>query len=91
MSLSHALALLMLVAACTAGQSGTPTPDAHAYMHDAQGSYLPQYGSASQSWSADLALNCRLPVFATPSGSGFIVFPDRTFVADPASGVVPPT
>jgi hypothetical protein len=38
------------------------------------------------------ALNCRLPVYVGPSGSGgFIVFPSNTFIADPASGVTLPS
>src|SRR2546425_2264951 len=38
-------------------------------------------------------LDCRLPVYAGPPGSGgFIVFPGATFIADPASTVtLPPT
>jgi len=37
-------------------------------------------------------LNCRLPVFAGPPGSGgFIVFPGGSFIADPASAVSLPS
>ena len=62
-----------------------------AYVYDAPGSYQPQYASVSQGWPNDLTLNCRLPVYATPSGSGFVLFPGRTFFADPQSNVAPPT
>jgi hypothetical protein len=38
------------------------------------------------------SLSCRLPIYAGPPGSGgFIVFPGRTFVADPGSSVALPT
>jgi hypothetical protein len=38
------------------------------------------------------ALNCRLPVYVGPAGSGgFIVLPSNTFIADPTSNVSLPT
>ena len=41
---------------------------------------------------APFTLNCRLPVYAGPPGSGgFVVFPDGTFVADSKSGVTLPS
>lgn len=40
---------------------------------------------------SNVTLNCRLPIFVGPPGSGgFIVFPGGSFVADPRSGVTLP-
>jgi hypothetical protein len=61
----------------------------------ATGAYPPFYPSASGpsgNQVSALPLDCRLPVFAGPSGSGgFIVFPGGSFIADPKSGVVVPS
>jgi len=57
----------------------------------ASGAYPPFYPASTDSGGhtiAALSLNCRLPVFAGPPGSGgFVVFPGGAFVADPASAV----
>jgi hypothetical protein len=57
------------------------------------GPYPPFYAPTSNgSPVSPLAIDCRLPVFAGPPGSGgFIVFPGSSFIADPASGVALPT
>jgi hypothetical protein len=40
----------------------------------------------------NIGLSCRLPIYAGGPGSGgFLVFPDRTFVGDPRSGVTVPS
>jgi hypothetical protein len=52
--------------------------------------YFPP-SSASGTFRPTIALNCRLPVYAGPPGSGgFIQFPGNTFVADPSSAVTLP-
>ena len=52
----------------------------------------PMANPASPSGGPTLALSCRLPIYAGGPGSGgFIVFPGRTFVADPSSAVTAPT
>jgi hypothetical protein len=62
----------------------------------ASGAYPPFFAPSSGPSGTDfvpaLSLNCRLPVYAGPPGSGgFIVFPGGTFVADPNSSVsLPP-
>lgn len=57
------------------------------------GVYPPFYPPASyRSDVSTRALDCRLPVYAGPPGSGgFIVFPGGTFIADPTSSVALPT
>ena len=57
------------------------------------GPYPPFYAPTSNgSPVSPLAIDCRLPVFAGPPGSGgFIVFPGSSFIADPGSGVALPT
>jgi hypothetical protein len=58
--------------------------------YPASGSYPPFYPPASGANGsvATLPLNCRLPVYAGPPGSGgFIAFPGGAFIADPASSV----
>jgi hypothetical protein len=61
----------------------------------ATSAYPPFYPAATGSGGVAipaLRLNCRLPVYAGPPGSGgFIVFPGGAFVADPASAVPLPT
>ena len=58
----------------------------------ASGTYQPFTPPASTPGPPSLALNCRLPVYVGPSGSGgFIVFPGGTFVADPKSAVTIPS
>ncbi len=86
------------------GSSTTPTPVSSpepfpsAGIPDsgpASGAYPPVYPGATASNGIvipDASLNCRLPIYAGPSGSGgFIVFPGGTFVADPASAVALPS
>ena len=55
----------------------------------ATGAYLPFYPGttgANGNGIPAFTLNCRLPVYVGPSGSGgFIVFPGNTFIADPTS------
>ena len=57
------------------------------------GPYPPFYPPASNgSPATSLAIDCRLPVYAGPPGSGgFVVFPGSTFIADPASAVALPS
>jgi hypothetical protein len=60
----------------------------------ASGSYPPFYPPASAGFDtvSRPALDCRLPVFAGPPGSGgFIVFPGGSFIADPTSSVTVPS
>lgn len=61
----------------------------------ASGAYPPFIPPASGSGGSTvpgLALNCRLPVYVGPPGSGgFIVFPGGNFIADPASAVTIPS
>jgi hypothetical protein len=76
------------------------------YGNPASGSYPPQGNPASPSGSyppfyapasngspvTSVAIDCRLPVYAGPPGSGgFVVFPGSTFIADPASAVALPS
>jgi hypothetical protein len=52
----------------------------------------PTVTDASGSIAAPSSINCRLPVYVGPPGSGgFIVFPGNTFIADPNSGVSTPS
>lgn len=57
------------------------------------GPYPPFFAPASNgSPVTPLSIDCRLPVFAGPPGSGgFIVFPGSTFIADPTSSVTLPS
>jgi hypothetical protein len=57
------------------------------------GPYPPFYPPTSNgSPVSPLAIDCRLPVYAGPPGSGgFVVFPGSSFIADPGSGVALPT
>ena len=100
---SLALVSVLVLGACGSDRAGShqstsnPPPAAAAspsasagFMYDAPGSYPPRYASVSEAWPSDLTLNCRLPVFATPAGNGFVIFPGRTFIADPRSAVIPP-
>ena len=60
----------------------------------ASGSYPPFYPPVSPGYPgpARPTMDCRLPVFAGPPGSGgFIVFPGGTFIADPTSSVTVPS
>lgn len=56
------------------------------------GPYPPFYAPASNgSVVSTLPLDCRLPVYAGPPGSGgFVVFPGGSFIPDPASSVTVP-
>ena len=61
--------------------------------YPASGSYPPFYPPASAGFDsvARPRLDCRLPVYAGPPGSGgFIVFPGGAFIADPSSSVTVP-
>ncbi len=76
--------------------SPTP-PDLHApgappYLYEtASASYPPTYAVAS-GFDNSIPLSCRLPLYAGGPGSGgFLVFPDRTFIGDPRSGVTVPS
>ena len=52
----------------------------------------PIINAATGSGPPPVTINCRLPVYVGPPGSGgFIVFPGHTFIADPASGVTLPS
>src|SRR5713226_2879405 len=57
------------------------------------GPYPPFYAPTSNgSPVSPQAIDCRLPVYAGPPGSGgFIVFPGSSFIADPGSSVALPT
>jgi hypothetical protein len=60
----------------------------------ASGSYPPFNPPASSGGqnNPSFPLNCRLPVYAGPPGSGgFVVYPGGTFIADPTSAVTLPT
>lgn len=71
--------------------SGPYPPTAYA----ASGSYPPFYPPATSASGGTLptrSLDCRLPVYAGPPGSGgFVVFPGGSFIADPASSVAVPS
>ncbi|HKV75688.1 MAG TPA: hypothetical protein VJN95_14300 [Gemmatimonadales bacterium] len=57
----------------------------------ASGEYPPFPSSTSGLSAPQIALSCRLPVYAGPPGSGgFIVFPGGNFIADPRSAVTAP-
>ena len=54
--------------------------------------YPPFTPPASGAGGTPLAMNCRLPVYVGPAGSGgFIVFPGGSFIGDPKSGVTLPS
>jgi hypothetical protein len=56
------------------------------------GAYPPTYPDASGFGGSDLAFSCRLPIFnGGPGSGGFLVFPDRSFIGDPRSGVTVPS
>src|SRR4029077_18658067 len=59
--------------------------------YPASGSYPPFYPPATNAAGGNVRtrpLDCRLPVYAGPPGSGgFIVFPGGSFIADPTSSV----
>jgi hypothetical protein len=62
------------------------------YEFGGSGSYPLTYETASSIGGSGLLLNCRLPIYAGGPGSGgFLVFPDRAFIADPRSGVTVPS
>lgn len=76
--------------------SPTPmhNPSLPAYEFDtgASGAYPPTYLLTSEGVPDAAGLSCRLPVYAGGPGSGgFVVLPDRTFVADPRSAVTVPS
>ena len=75
--------------------SPTHNPALPPYEYDASQADLPpqySFASAGVPVPADISLTCRLPIYAGPSGSGgFIVYPDRTFIADPRSAVTLPS
>jgi hypothetical protein len=68
-------------------------PSLPPYEFGGSGSYPPTYDTASSvGGSGGVALNCRLPIYAAGPGSGgFLVFPDRSFIGDPRSGVTVPS
>jgi hypothetical protein len=70
-------------------------PASGPYPYPASGSYPPFYPPATSASGAIVptrAVDCRLPVYAGPPGSGgFIVFPGGSFIADPASSVAAPS
>ena len=54
--------------------------------------YAPTYPDASDSIPGTLAFSCRLPIYnGGPGSGGFLLFPDRSFVGDPRSGVTVPS
>ncbi len=56
------------------------------------GAYPPTYPGPSGSTPDAVAFSCRLPIFnGGPGSGGFLVFPDRSFVGDPRSGVTVPS
>jgi len=63
--------------------------------YPASGSYPPFYPPATNAAGGNMptrSLDCRLPVYAGPPGSGgFIVFPGGSFIADPTSSVTTPS
>lgn len=76
----------------------TPTPlhnpslPPYEYDTGASGAYPPNYVLASSGTPDAAGLSCRLPIYAGGPGSGgFLVLPDRTFVADPRSSVSAPS
>jgi hypothetical protein len=68
-------------------------PSLPPYQFDVgSGSYPPAYPEVTSGFASPTSFSCRLPIYANGPGSGgFIVFPDRTFVGDPRSGVTVPT
>lgn len=78
------------------GSSSNPpyNPGASAgspFVSPASGTYPPMADPVSSGY-AQVALSCRLPIYAGGPGSGgFIVFPGGTFVADPRSAVTAPS
>jgi len=69
---------------------GNPASCCPPVGYPASGTYPPFYppASAGYDFSNRPVLNCRLPEYAGPPGSGgFIVFPGGAFVADPSSSV----
>lgn len=69
----------------------TRDPSWPQYQYAASAAF-PIYYVSSEPLPLALGLSCRLPVYAGGSGSGgFIVFPQRDFVADPRSAVAPPS
>jgi hypothetical protein len=76
------------------GPYPNPNPASGPYPYPASGSYPPFYPPATTASGsvATRAVDCRLPVYAGPPGSGgFIVFPGGSFVADPSSSVTTPS
>jgi len=74
--------------------SAPPTRDPSwpPYQYDASSAFPPIYSVSSQPLPSNIALSCRLPVYAGGPGSGgFIEFPARDFVADPRSATSPPS
>src|SRR5438445_3288952 len=81
----------------------TPTPNYNPNVpHDpslppyefdvGSGAYAPAYPEVPSGFASPSSFSCRLPIYANGPGSGgFLVFPDRTFVGDPRSGVTVPT
>lgn len=61
----------------------------------ATAAYPPFYGPSTGSGGSFIparSINCRLPVYAGPPGSGgFVVFPGGSFIADPNSSVALPS
>ena len=77
------------------GASAVPTPPYDPSLSAATPPYPPFTPPSSDSEGnlvPPVALNCRLPVYVGPPGSGgFVVFPGGTFIADPRSGVTLPS
>jgi hypothetical protein len=75
--------------------SGNPYPQpgsGNPYFDSASG--FPPFGSpaSGQGIPPELAMNCRLPIYAGGPGSGgFIVLPNGNFIADPRSAVTAPS
>ena len=76
------------------GPFGNPASGAYPPVgYPASGSYPPFYPPVSPGYPgvARPTLDCRLPVYAGPPGSGgFIAFPGGAFIADPSSSVTVP-
>ena len=83
----------------TANPNVPHDPSLPPYQFDAgrSAAYPPTYPAASDLASSfgstdSTTFSCRLPIYAGGPGSGgFLVLPDRTFIADPRSGVTVPS
>ena len=76
----------------TATPLHNPSLPPYEYDTGASGAYPPTYVLTSSGAPDASGLSCRLPIYAGGPGSGgFLVLPDKTFVADPRSSVSQPS